>query len=534
MSGSDADNDTKQLKKALKKMELKLEKSQRQYNSLNRMLYNYEAFYQNSIQELKEQKRVLNEKNLELQSIRNELTHRYQELKDLHHQLERSASVDALTGVKNRKFFNTQLTQSVQLANEFRSNFCLLYIDLDGFKIVNDTHGHPVGDQVLIEISQRLQSTIRPEDTLARLGGDEFVIIIDRLDDTNSGTHKAQQLIEACREPLCVEGLTIHCISASIGVVFYSQQTQVPKESTTEIFLQQCADLALYQAKSLGKNQLSIYHAELSEAALVKNTLNESVAHALNQEHFFPFFQPIYDATTQQCVACESLARWPKERSSELLSPHHFLETIAQLNRLPDLDFLILRKVCEWVASKPIILEKLYYITVNFAPESLSLHDFWDRFERILARYQVPLSFIIIEITEHSFMGDDSQAIDSIHQLHCKGIRFALDDFGTGYSALSFLDQLPLALLKIDRHFTAGLPDRPFARSVFEYAMNLSRLLGFRVVAEGVENLSQYQYLMESGCHVLQGFYLSKPLAPDDLYSFLDQASHRKQLEKDY
>lgn len=504
------------LKQQLEAAEKKYRYYARRYDNLlkqtqlaERLKDNYEEFYQSALEELKEKQKNLDQKNSELAT--------------LNKRLESIALSDALTKLPNRKMFEIRLQQALRDSLRQNECFCLLFIDLDGFKDINDTFGHSAGDDLLITIAQRLQMLLRGNDTLARLGGDEFVIIGRDTSNQNDAVFIADRIIKACNQPIQWRDQKL-LVSASIGIAFYPNDVDPIQMTSASGVLQQYADLAMYKAKQLGKNQYCFYDQGMTEKSRKDLTRSLLIREDIGHRRFLPFFQPLFNAKSNHIIGFEALARWPmRQNASRFHTPLEFFPLVKRMNLIPEIDFLILEKVCCFIRRNPKLIKKIDYISVNFSVETFSETNCFERFKRTLEKYDVQPNKITVEITEKSLLNENSLAALSIKHIEKLGAKISLDDFGTGYSALSYLNRLPIDTIKIDRYFIQNLPHDGFSKVIVCHLVRLARELNFNLVAEGIETQPQMDFLIEEGCNILQGFYFSPPMPESALESYLSE-----------
>lgn len=507
------------LNKQLRYFKRRYANAMRELETSEKIRYNYEIFYQSGLKELEEKEIKLDAQRTELIEARNRLTKKNQELALLNEQLEVMALVDALTGLPNRKFFEERLADSISFYQREGLSFALLFIDLDGFKDINDTYGHSTGDILLIEISKRLSSTLREHDILARLGGDEFVVILQSVISVEVA-HIADRVIAKCREPVLYED-KILVVSASVGIAMYPDDTVYVSADHHSSHLQQCADLAMYKAKNTGKNQYFFYDNGMAEKAKEELLLGLALRQAIKESKLQPFFQPLYSLENDAVTGLEVLARWPDSNSGSYFMPDEFLPVAKKLNLMPEIDFQILFKACLFLHENQCVLNTIDYISVNFSVETFSEKHCVDRFLSVISQFNIQPEQVMLELTESTFLNEDNVAVENMYKLEKFGVRLALDDFGTGYSALSYLNRVPLDVIKIDRYFVKSLPEDSFSNSVVTHIIALANELHVDVVAEGIETLEQITFLRENGCRTLQGFYFSKPLPEKSVIAFL-------------
>ncbi len=487
MDDDDNKKNTHDLEKELRFYKKRYKNALRDIQQVESVKENYEVFYQSSMQQQEE----LNKK------------------------LEKLAWFDSLTGLPNRKNFENFLNKSISRSSREDIGCALLFIDLDGFKDINDTFGHTTGDELLIKISYRLQEVIRNEDMLARLGGDEFVVIVTGLLEPVHTSFAAERIIKACEESVYINHKEIN-ISASIGIALYPSNYEKTSELPAEIQLQQFADLAMYRAKQLGKNRYCYYDKYMTDQANLDLKLRKKIRNAIDAQEFMPAFQPIYSTQSKTIVGFEALARWP-DANGQYVLPADFFPTLHKLNLAYELDFIILKKVFDYIKKIPDFFDHVQFITINFDAKTFYQKDCYRQLIQLLEQYQIKGENIVIELTETTLVQYNSHAIKTIEALAKDNIRLALDDFGTGYSGLSYLNRFPISIIKIDKFFSQSLPDEKFSVTIVKHLLDMAKDLNFQIVAEGVETQEQFQFYCQHQCDLLQGFLISKPIIQKDL-----------------
>ena len=415
---------------------------------------------------------------------------------------------DPLTGLRNRTDFMEVLGRRLE---EFRKwstadRFAVLYLDLDRFKVINDSLGHLVGDELLVAVSRRLESCLRPEDCLGRLGGDEFVVLLTTVGDESQANAIAFRIQEALRAPLKVAGRDVFT-SASIGIAFGHRDYASPDEIMRD------ADTAMYQAKANGKARHELFDAEMHARARDRHDLENDLRHAINSCDFEVHYQPIVQLATGMCVGFESLVRWT--RNGKPVSPATFVPMAEELGVIDELGAWVLQQACQTFADWQRRYPKagLNYITVNASSRQLTQQNLPFLVHEAVRRSGLDPADLRIEVTETALMDDPQGAARVLSELREYGVKIYLDDFGTGCSSLSHLHTLPVDALKIDRSFVMSLllPDRP---AIVESILALARTLKTSVVAEGIETDVQAHELERLGCTHAQGYLFSRPLNP--------------------
>jgi diguanylate cyclase (GGDEF)-like protein len=412
---------------------------------------------------------------------------------------------DTLTGLPNRQLFLDRLGQAIASASRNRRRLTVFYIDLDRFKVVNDSLGHLVGDELLTAVSRRLESCLREGDSLARLGGDEFAILLNRLEDEAQASTIAFRIQDALSAPFSIGGREVFT-SVSIGIAFSAAQYDNPEEMMRD------ADTAMYHAKARGKARHELFDAEMHARALDRLGLENDLRQAVKSRGFDVHYQPIVSLTSGMCVGFEALVRW--SRNGQATSPEKFIPVAEELGLIESLGTWVLQEACrtfaDWTRRYP--RYGLECITVNVSTRQLMQPNFLQIVQETVKRSGLTPANLRLEITETTLMGSPNMAAEALRELRDFGVKVYLDDFGTGYSSLSHLHKLPVDALKIDRSFVRSLllPERP---AIVESILALARTLNTGVVAEGVESDLQAQELKRLGCRHAQGYYFSPPLS---------------------
>lgn len=426
-------------------------------------------------------------------------------MKEHQRQLERMAHYDALTGLPNRVLLAERLRQAMAGSRRSGASLAVVFLDLDGFKAINDQHGHAFGDSLLIAIARRMGAELRAEDTLARLGGDEFVAIQTGMKRPEDIEHFVRRLLAAASAPVTVDGYAPRHISASIGVTIY------PQDDSDADQLIRHADQAMYAAKQAGKNRYQIFDIERHVAVQSQLQSIETLRQALALGQFVLHYQPKVNLRTGAVVGAEALIRWLNPEQG-LLPPGAFLPLID--------GHPLAIAVGEWVIRQAIAQSSLWQaeglmlpVSVNVGGEQLQQADFPSRVAALLAEHpEFPPDHLEFEILETSALEDIAKVTEVMYGCRELGVRFALDDFGTGYSSLTYLKRLPADVLKIDRSFVSSLHEAPENLAIVEGVVGLARAFSRGVIAEGVESAAQGEVLLELGCEIAQGYALARPM----------------------
>ncbi|GAB3471796.1 EAL domain-containing protein [Massilia terrae] len=411
---------------------------------------------------------------------------------------------DILTDLPNRILFKDRLGLALIQAKRKGSELAVMFIDLDRFKLVNDTLGHVKGDELLQQAALRLKECLRRGDTLARQGGDEFTIVLPELRDRRDACMVADKFLECLHQPFDLDGHQVH-ISASIGIAIY------PGDGETIDELLRHADIAMYQVKAVGKNGHSFYHASMQDVSTQKIELERSLRQALDHDELEMYYQPQVDVVTGRIIGVEGLMRWNHPQRG-VLTPSSFLP-FAEENglMLPISDWMIgalCRDMIQWDAatSQPVKL------SLNLSPQYLDRGDFFEKMRSALARHGIAPGRIEVEITENICIRNPQHAIDQLHKLCQLGVSVAIDDFGTGYSSLSYLHRFPIHAIKIDQSFVKEIHDEMSHYPVILAIISIARGLGMNLIAEGVETEPQARYLQANGCTTMQGYLYYRPI----------------------
>ena len=436
-----------------------------------------------------------------------EIQHRrlvQEELKAQKEILHFHAHHDSLTGLPNRFLFNDRLNQLIKRSYRSNTKIAVLYIDLDHFKGINDSMGHNVGDELLIEVASRFRSTLRESDLLARLGGDEFAVVLNNITSNGAVIEVTQTLLKVMNAPISILEQSFY-ITLSIGIAVS------PDDGSTSEELLKHADAAMYQAKDDGRNTYQFYNHLMTEKALERVAMEASFRHALKNEEFVVHYQPQVNADSGEIIGTEALIRWMHPEMG-MVRPDRFLGFANETGLIMPMD--------EWVMKTAMAQYAKWYrdglnpgvLALNMSMRLLHKDDLLDVIKNNLDETGCKPEWLELEVTEGDIMDDVEAAIDALTKIKSLGISLAIDDFGTGYSSLSQLKHLPINRLKIDRSFVNELPGNDDDTVISKSIISLSKNMGLSVIAEGVETLQQKEFLLENGCHYMQGYYYSKPV----------------------
>lgn len=430
--------------------------------------------------------------------------------------LQHEATHDPLTGLPNRSLFLSRLTTALERTrtiDDYRAS--ILFIDLDRFKHVNDSLGHLAGDMLLKEISVRLVECMRPSDLVARLGGDEFTILVEGTYDLYEVTRIAERIQQKFSRPFSLNGNEVYS-SASIGILNASGQHLTAEDMMRD------ADTAMYQAKRAGKARHEVFNERMHNAAKEMLRLETDLRKAVEGDELTIFYQPIFDLDANRIVGFESLARW-NHAEMGMVSPSKFIPIAEEIGVIDTLCEQILRRACRDIGSLRDLLpvDEAPTLSVNLASKQFAQTSLVRNIERILEETQYPPHLLNFEITESVFVEHHARAIEMLKQFRASGIGIHIDDFGTGYSNLSFLMQLPISTLKVDRSFVGMIKEDGNNDSVVRAIVTLAQTLGLRVIAEGIETDSQLNKIRELGCDRGQGYLFARPMNFADLLEFI-------------
>jgi diguanylate cyclase (GGDEF)-like protein/PAS domain S-box-containing protein len=442
--------------------------------------------------------------------------------------ITRGKVVDILTGLPNRVLFMDRLSRSFERARRGRGkSFALIFLDLDSFKLVNDSLGHLVGDQLLVAIAGRLEITVRATDTIARfgrnhtvarLGGDEFTILLEDITNTVDVTRVAERIAKELGEPFVVGGQELFP-TASIGIAMYNQNYQNPEEILRD------ADTAMYSAKALGKGRYEIFDATMRDKTIARLQLETELRRGIERKEFEVYYQVLVSLETGRIWGFEALVRW-NHTTRGMISPKEFIPVAEETGLIVPIGQWVLKTACQqariWQAHFEI--DPPLLISVNLSARHFLQPDLIQQCKAVLDETQLTHSSLNLEVTESAMMPDPESAIDLMGQLKALGIKLAMDDFGTGYSSLSYLHRFPLDSLKIDRSFVSRLLDDD---EIVRAIITLGRNLGLKVVAEGVETIEQIAILRQLGCEFAQGYYFSVPVTAQEATDLLSAQQSR-------
>lgn len=445
------------------------------------------------------------------------------ELKQAQAQVQHLAYHDALTNLPNRALLMDRLTQQIALLKRHDLRGALLFLDLDHFKHINDSLGHPVGDSVLRLVTARLEASVRLEDTVARLGGDEFVVLLSGLEGKRSEVTRhvrqvADKLRQLLAEPMLLDGHRLQ-VTPSIGVAL------IPDHGNTPADLLKRADIALYRAKDSGRNAIQLFRTTMQDAASARLRLENDLRLALARGEFELHFQPQVDARDGKVVGAEALLRWQHPQLGPQ-SPAQFIQVLEESGLIVEVGGWVLAEACHFCSQllvDGLVDSERFSLCVNISPRQFRQHDFVERVAKSLRDSQLPNAMLNLEITEGIVIQNIDDTVGKMLCLKKHGVSFAMDDFGTGYSSLTYLKRLPVDMLKIDQSFVRDATHDPNDAEIIRAIVAMARSLGLALIAEGVEQQDQLDFLQSQDCHLYQGYLFSKPLPQDAFRQLLER-----------
>jgi diguanylate cyclase (GGDEF)-like protein len=436
--------------------------------------------------------------------------------KDWEGKMKNLAETDVLTGLPNRVVIQDRLQQAIDQADRLETLVAVMVLDLDRFKDINDTMGHPAGDELLVQVARRLEECGRKTDTIARLGGDEFAVIATNLNSPFDAEHLARRIVEAIATPFQLSENEVHT-ATSIGISFYPQDAKGPDE------LLRNADIALYQAKAEGGSVYRLYDAEIDSEVRARQKSETELRKAIENSEFLLAYQPQFDITSGRMIGAEALLRWDHPERG-IVTPGEFIE-VAEATRL-------IIPISEWVLGEACHFNKRLQesgladitVSVNISPLHFRQQGLYQSVQDAIKEAGIDPCKLELEITESMAMAHRGNIIDLLDSLKKLGVGLAIDDFGTGFSSLSRLKDFPVDRLKVDQSFIADLTEHEDHRAISTAIINLGHSLGLKVIAEGVETPAHLDVLKELGCDEAQGYLFSKPLLEDDFLEYLETA----------
>ncbi|WP_223480642.1 MULTISPECIES: phosphodiesterase DibA [unclassified Pseudomonas] len=430
-------------------------------------------------------------------------------IKDSEHELKYLAHHDPLTDLPNRLLFTDRAEQALASAQIQKRGCALLMIDLDHFKMINDSLGHTVGDQLLKAVAERLKAMFGPGITLARLGGDEFAVLAESCPQLVHAAALAQRIVDGLKEPFHIDGHRLF-INASIGISLF------PGDALSAEQLLRNADSALFKAKSAGRDGYALYTEELTAHAQQRVETASELRRALEQQELRVYYQPVHDLKTRRLVGVEALVRWEHPQRG-LVSPAEFIPIAERTGLIAEIDAWVMQQACRQMCHWQQAGVALSFVAVNVSSRLFARRELYQQVAQVLRDTGLDPAYLELEVTESAVMDDPEVALEQMHRLRELGVRLAIDDFGTGYSSLLRLKRLPVQKLKIDQGFVAGLPWDDDDAAIVRVIIALAQSMGMQVHAEGIEQVEQAGFLLEQGCDLGQGYWFGRPVPAGQL-----------------
>lgn len=428
-------------------------------------------------------------------------------------QLKHMAFHDPLTGVGNRNKLERHLNEILAMSSRKHENFAIIILDLDHFKNINDSIGHDAGDVLLQIIAERLQNSVRDSDVVARLGGDEFMIVITNVKDSDAVAEICHKILNNVSRKLNIQGHEIYT-TTSIGICMY------PHDGLDTETLIKNADLALYRAKEVGRNNYQFFTPEMTHKAQERMARQTALNHALIREEFVLYYQPSFDVSIKRIKSVEALLRWDS-KDYGFLTPDSFMSIAEESGLIVPLGDWILRSACKQIRDWQTAGCEGLTMSVNFSARQFKQADFTDKIKKILRETQVTPQTLVLEITESLIMQDPNNARIILTHLKNMGVTTVIDNFGTGFSSFGYLKDFPVDKIKIDKTFIRNITTDSTNISLIAAILAMANKLKIKVIVEGVETKDQYELLLREGCTEFQGFYIAKPMPTKQMYDFL-------------
>jgi diguanylate cyclase (GGDEF)-like protein/PAS domain S-box-containing protein len=437
------------------------------------------------------------------------------EREEAHLRLYRMAHHDPLTGLPNRTLFYETLSKTLTQAERHNWEVAVLYVDLDHFKRINDTHGHAMGDVLLGRASERLLRCVRIRDTVGRLGGDEFAVILLLTDRQKGATFVAGKIREALRAPFTLGGYQVS-VTASVGIAFYPDDGKDPES------LIKYADMAMYRAKQSGRDAHRLFDPQMNVELLTQLSLEAALRQAIENQEFVIHYQPKVEAKSGRITGLEALLRWDRPGHG-LVAPKYFIPALEETGLIIQVGNWVIAAVCEQIKSWSHSSIGPRHVSVNVSARQFVDHDLHNDVNRALCDSGIDAALLELELTESSLMVNTEATTSALRLLKNRGVQLSIDDFGTGYSSLAYLQRFPIDTVKIDITFVRSLTGRTGEATIAKTIIKMAHSLKMKAVAEGVETAEQHSYLLRNGCDELQGYYYSHPLPLADIETLLQR-----------
>ena len=454
-----------------------------------------------------EMERRVNARTAELAAANEKLQAEVFERMQTEQQIWHMAHHDALTGLPNRALLQDRLAQALHQASRRDNRVAVMFLDLDRFKSINDSLGHAVGDELLKQVAERLRGSVRSMDTVSRLGGDEFVVVLHDVGNADDVVMVAEKILASLAPPLQIENHSLH-MTPSVGISVF------PDDGTDAMQLMKNADTAMYHAKAAGRNNFQFFAGHMNDAATRFFNLEQRLRRAIDRGELLLHYQPLVDLERRAVCGLEALVRW-NDPENGMVSPGEFIPVAEETGLIVPLGEWVLREAMRQNRAWQEMGMPLIPVSVNLSPRQFRQRGLVEMVRTVLAETGQPARLLELEITEGSLMQDQEETLVRLRELAEMGVRLAIDDFGTGYSSLSYLKRFPVHKLKVDQSFVRDLCDDKEDAAIVAAIIALARTLGLDTLAEGVETDAQLAMLVQYGCRRFQGYYFSRPLAPD-------------------
>lgn len=436
------------------------------------------------------------------------------ELKEQQKKIHDLAYYDSVTGLPNRVMLGNVITEKIENAQKNKSKFSMIFIDLDNFKFVNDSFGHLVGDQLLVEVGKRLNEMKNNEIMSFRLGGDEFIILIENINNKDDVEKYIKYVHKSIESPFCINDHMFH-VTHSSGVVLY------PEHGNNYPELLKNADTAMYISKELGKGINTFYDVKMGEAAIEKAEIRADLHRAIENNEFELYYQPIVSTADRKIKGCEALIRW-KHPQKGMVPPGKFISVAEENGTIIEIGKWVFESACKYAKRMYSRGYTDFYVSVNISAHQLLQTGFTDFVINTIKRIGISPEMIVIEITESVLMESLDFAIDKLKELKNNNMKIALDDFGCGYSSLTYLKMLPIDIVKIDKSFIDDIQSEDDTRNMTNIIILMAKQLGLKVIAEGVEEKHQLNYLKKHNSDMVQGYLISKPITSEEFVKLIE------------
>ncbi|OIJ18410.1 hypothetical protein BKP45_12615 [Anaerobacillus alkalidiazotrophicus] len=439
--------------------------------------------------------------------------HDVTQLRRAESQLNIMYSIDPLTQLPNRHCFEEDLLKKLQLEKKSQNPFALFFLDLDRFKFFNDTLGHQVGDELIMDIANKLRDIENKYITLYRFGGDEFIFLIKKVDTEEQIDELAEKILQIFKSAFIIQGNSL-MLTCSIGISIY------PDSSTSLKKLVECADTAMHYAKERGKDTYQIFSENMNTAYSERLKMEAQLRIALEKNQFFLHYQPQIDMKTNKIIGVEALVRWNNPELG-IVAPNEFIPLAEEIGLIDPIGDWVLKTACQQVKNWQKELGLYIRVGINISPKQFQRPDFVSKVERVLQETGLAPNYVDLEITENGLMQNSADCLQTLYRLKSHGVKISIDDFGTGYSSLSYLKRFPIDTLKIDQSFVRDLIEDTNDQAIVTSIISLAHNMKLNVIAEGVETVEIVNFLNRHKCDEMQGYLYSKPLNPHDFESFL-------------